>query len=233
MNYSENSSKKKGNTAFYIILIVCLVIIGIAAWFAFSNMGNNTPNTESDMQNSEYNNDNSSYNKNEDDIGNNIDDGADNMIANEPTADEVEDVPYTGPVSEKAYTMPVNGDILKDFSTSTLQYSATYGDMRIHSAVDISCKENTIVSACTDGTVQSIEKSATLGNTVTIDHGDGLVIKYAALNNVTLKSGDSVKCGEKLGTVTTVPSECEDQSHLHIEVFKDGKSISILSLFQE
>ena len=58
MNYSENSSKKKGNTAFYIILIVCLVIIGIAAWFAFSNMGNNTPNTESDMQNSEYNNDN-------------------------------------------------------------------------------------------------------------------------------------------------------------------------------
>ncbi len=233
MKYSQYSSNKKGNSAFYIILAVCLLVVGVAAWFAFSNMADTTPNVTSNIpsskpQTNEYNNNSSSYNNNE----NIVDDGIENVIPSEPTADEVVDVPYVEPEPQKSYTMPVNGEILKDFSTSTLQYSATYGDMRIHNAVDIACKDGTIVTSCSDGTVQSVEKSATLGNVVTIDHGDGLVIKYAALNNVSLKSGDAVKGGDNIGTVSTVPSECADQSHLHIEAFKDAKSISILSLFE-
>ena len=58
MKYTQYSSKKRGNSAFYIILAVCLSVIGIAAWFAFSKMAN-TPNT--DNQNSSIQN-NSEYN---------------------------------------------------------------------------------------------------------------------------------------------------------------------------
>ena len=238
MKYSEYSSEKKGNSAFYIILTICLLVIGIAAWFAFSNIADATPDTNSsidDNQSSktdEYNDNNSSYNNSTDKNNSKTESGIENVIPSEPTADELEDVPYTPPVVEKSYTMPINGDVLKDFSTTTLQYSQTYGDMRIHQAVDIACKEGTVVTACTDGTIQSVEKSATLGTVITIDHGDNLIVKYAALNNVTLKSGNKVKNGDNLGTVATVPCECADQSHLHIEAYKDSKPISILSLFQ-
>ena len=235
MKYTQYSSKKRGNSAFYIILAVCLSVIGIAAWFAFSKMADTPSDMTSEKENSsiqnnsEYNSNNSSYNENSD---NNIITPPQSAIPSTPTAQEPEDIPYSDPATEKLYTMPVNGEILKDFSLNTLQYSATYGDMRIHNAVDISCKDGTLVSACSDGKVQAIEQSAALGQVVTIDHGDGLVIKYASLKNLTVKNGDKVKTGDTIGAVSTVPNECADQSHLHIEAYKNGKDISILTLFE-
>lgn len=232
MKYTQYSSKKRGNSAFYIILAVCLSVIAIAAWFAFSKMAD-TPNTENQnnsiQNNSEYNSNNSSYNENSD---NDIITPPQTTVPSTPTAQEPENVPYSEETSEKLYSMPVNGEILKDFSLNTLQYSATYGDMRIHNAVDIACSDGTLVSACTDGKVQAIEQSAALGQVVTIDHGDGLIVKYASLKNLTVKNGDNVKSGDTIGAVSTVPNECADQSHLHIEAYKDGKNISILTIFE-
>lgn len=231
MKYTKYSSEKRGNSAYYIILAICLVVIGIAAWFAFSKMADTKPDVNSDMQNnSEYNGNNSSYNENSNnDI---LDPTPQTPTPSTPTADEPEDVPYEEPAPQKAYTMPVNGEILKDFSDNILQYSATFGDMRIHNAVDIACKDGTLVSACADGKVQSVEQTANLGTVITIDHGDGLIIKYAALKDVKVKNGDNVKMGNTIGAVTTVPNECADQSHLHIEAYKNSSAISILSLFE-
>ncbi len=241
MKYSQYSRERKGSSAFYIILAVCLLVIGIVAWVAFSNMNDNNADMNSDINNnsqnnSEYNNNTPSYNESENGIGEEIEDkvdeGINDVIPSEPTADEVESEPYTPPQVVKSYTMPVNGDILKDFNATALQYSATYGDMRIHNAVDITCKEGTLVSACTDGTVQSVEQSPTLGGVITIDHGDGLVIKYASLKDISVKNGDTVKTGDTIGAVSTVPCECEDQSHIHLEAYKNATSISILGLFE-
>jgi len=237
MKYTQYSSNKRGNSAFYIILAVCLLVIAVAAWFAFSKMADTTPEMNSDtnnsstQNNSEYNDNNSSYTESEKDNGI-ITPTPQTPTPSTPTSDKAENVPYEEPKPQKVYSMPVTGEILKDFSNNTLQYSTTYGDMRIHNAVDISCKEGTLVTACTDGKIQSVEQSSTLGTVVTVDHGDGLVIKYAALKDLKVKNGDSVKMGDVLGAVTTVPSECADQSHLHLEAFKDSKSISILSLFE-
>lgn len=235
MKYTQYSRERKGSSAFYIILVVCLIVIGIAAWVAFSNMNtidkadtNSNINSTTSKNNSEYNGNTSSYNESVPDVSENQ---MPQQSQTQPTADEVKDEPYEAePV--KSYTMPINGDILKDFSTTALQYSQTYGDMRIHNAVDITATEGTLVSACTDGTVQSVEETANYGNVVTIDHGDGLVIKYAALKDITVKSGDTVQTGNTIGAVSTVPCECDDQSHLHLEAYKNGDSISILSLFE-
>ncbi len=230
MKYSQYSSNKKGNSAFYIIIAFCLVIIGVAAWFAFSRM-NAEPQTQSVPESSrendskEYSSDNSSYNNSSDMMP----ETPSEMMPSDIVNETVESEPYTPP---KSYALPVNGEILKDFSADTLQYSATFGDMRIHNAVDIACADGTVVTACTDGKVQSIEDSASLGKVVTIDHGDGLIIKYAALKDIAVKNGQNIKMGDRLGVVTTVPSECEDQSHLHIEAFENGKSISVLDLLK-
>ena len=125
--------------------------------------------------------------------------------------------------------MPVGGEVIKDYSEKQLQSSATYGDMRIHTGIDIACEDGTSVSAAGDGKVTAFEESSSLGTTVTIDHGNGITTKYAALKNVKVKEGDKVTAGDIIGTVTTVPGECADQSHLHFEVFKNGHSAAPLS----
>ena len=147
MKYTQYSRNRKGSSAFYIVIALCLVLIGAAAWFAFSRMDSATPkqnlsSMESQFESSmdEYTDDNQSYTDSEQ---NNVIDFTESDTASE----EVKNEEYTSkpePKKEKAYSMAVNGEILKDFSTDTLQYSATYGDMRMHAAVDIACSEGTL-----------------------------------------------------------------------------------------
>lgn len=234
MKYTQYSQKKKGNSAFYITIAMCLVLIGVAAWFAFANVdnnqiekveSNNTPSSTPD----EYNSNNESYIESEPPVV------SEESVSSETTSGKAQKQEYT-PAKEtakkKAYALPVNGDILKDFNLKTLQYSATYNDMRIHAAVDIACNEGTIVSAVTDGKIQDIETTADYGKVVTIDHGDGLVIKYCGLKNITAEKDTAVKMGDNIGAVGTIPSECSDHSHLHIETYENGNAVSILKFFQ-
>lgn len=229
MKYSQYSSKSKGSAAFYIIIAVCLVLIGTAAWFAFSRMNNDiepTPQISDDnySDNNEYFEDNSSYNEITSDLSS-------DLFSSEIANETVDDEPYEVVEEEKSYTMPVNGEILKDFNATSLQYSVTFGDLRIHDAVDIACADGTLVTACCNGIVQSIEESINYGNIVTIDHGDGLVVKYAGLKDITVKKDQVINIGDNLGTVTTIPCESSDQAHIHLEAYQNGESISILKLF--
>lgn len=236
MKYTQYSRKRSGSSAFYIVIALCLVVIGVIAWFAFKAMQNNdntmqrdTSSVKSEFESKidEFSSDFNSYIESEPSTpsqmpGNNS--SANTPAKNEhPTSTETEKI--------KAYSMPVNGEILKDFSTKALQYSATFNDMRMHAAVDIAALEGTMVSACCDGIVKEVEASSDFGKTVTVDHGDGLVIKYCGLKNVTAEKDTPVKMGDSLGAVGTIPSECADQSHLHLEAYQNGKAISILSFF--
>lgn len=111
-------------------------------------------------------------------------------------------------------------------STGTFQSSFGYrthpitGVKTFHAGIDISNQLNTPIYAYASGTVVSTEWEGALGNTVTIDHGNGLVTKYAHLNGFEVSAGESVNAGQliakmgKTGYVTGV--------HLHFEVLKDG-----------
>ena len=233
MKYTQYSQKKKGNSAFYITIAMCLVLIGVAAWFAFTGVGenkikNNTPSKTPSIISDEYDDDTESYNESEPPVTSDV-------TSSEQAAGKTEKEKYPAeskPEKKKAYALPVNGDILKDFNLKTLQYSATYNDMRIHAAVDIACTEGTIITAVTDGKIQDIETTSDYGKVVTIDHGDGLVIKYCGLKNITVEKDSPVKMGDNIGAVGTIPCECSDQSHLHIETYESGKAVSILKFFQ-
>ena len=127
--------------------------------------------------------------------------------------------------------MPVVGEIIKNHSDTELQYSATYGDMRLHTGIDIACKNGTFVSSCAAGTVTDIIEDSVLGNCVVIDHGNSITVKYASLEDIKVKKGDKVNIGDIIGSVGTIPSECSDETHLHIEVTKDGKPADPLKTF--
>lgn len=234
MKYSESYQKSKfaGSAAFYIIIACCLLAIGGASWFAVSNINsrddkNKNSSFESSSQPPSVSSDISSM-LTPSDTGSST--GVNESVTDEPyessKPSSEEQVSSTPPAP--VFNMPVQGELLKAYNDKELQYSATYGDMRVHSGIDIACSDGTAVSACGAGTVVSVEENAALGNVITIDHGNEITAKYASLKDVKVKAGDKVSAGDIIGSVTTIPSECADQSHLHLEVLKNGHAASPL-----
>ncbi len=223
MKYSEYTSKPKfkGSAAFYIIIACCLLALGGASWFAASSISRRNNDSSSLSQISEP--PQSSAPESipvpsgtvSEDVGKSVSDEPYSSV--ESTESKTESKPQ-----KKVFTMPVQGDIIKKYSDKELLFSATYGDMRIHTGIDIACADGTAVSACGDGKVLSAEETAFFGAVVTIDHGDGITTKYAALKDIKVKAGDKVTAGDIIGSVTSIPGECADQSHLHLEAYKDG-----------
>lgn len=224
MKYTKgfNTKRNIAGTAFVSIIACCLLIIGGAAWFALSTY--QKKDTTPDITKNEYSSNSPSYTESEPQI----------PLKEESVAESVENEPYTSQSTvsepkEKAviFNMPVEGEIIKDFSSNQLQFSETFGDMRLHTGIDIACKAGTRVSACADGEVQLLEKSSEYGNILTINHGNGIIIKYSALDKITLDVGDKVTAGDIIGVSSTVPSECSEKEHIHIEIFKNEKAVPL------
>ncbi len=236
MNYSEyhSGSKRKGNAVFYMILACCLLAVGAAAWFAARNMKQPDPKIEesSSLPSSSAPSMPSEPSAIETPSGD-VTESVDNSVSNVPyTPSESEQAAEAkAKTKEKIFSMPVEGEVVKTYNENELQYSSTYGDMRLHLGVDISCEDGAAISAVAAGAVTSIEENATFGTVVTIDHGEGLVTQYAALKDLTVHEGDAVSAGDVIGCVTSIPSECADQSHLHFALLKNGHFADPTTLF--
>ncbi len=123
------------------------------------------------------------------------------------------------------FIMPISsGEIIKSYSDSQLQFSHTYNDLRLHTGIDIKADSDSPVYSCGKGVVAAVETDALLGTVVTIDHGNGVTAKYCGLNkNVSVKEGQTVDSSVIIGAVEKIPSESVEQSHLHLEFYKNGK----------
>lgn len=125
------------------------------------------------------------------------------------------------------YVWPVEGEVQKPYSGTTLVYSNTMSDWRTHTGMDIRAEIGAEVSACADGVIEQVYTDARMGVTVTIDHGDGLKSVYANLSNGNLiREGQKVRAGEVISTVgTSALFEAADEPHLHFEMQRDGEPI--------
>jgi murein DD-endopeptidase MepM/ murein hydrolase activator NlpD len=128
------------------------------------------------------------------------------------------------PAREALPTTPVEGKITLSFG----QRSVLLGDDRpTHEGVDIKAKRGSLVRASgagkvIDATSRYRGKSA-WGNVVVIDHGHGLVTRYAHLDSFTVKKGDTVDTGDVIGAVGSTGKSTGP--HLHFEVIQDGLAI--------
>lgn len=126
-----------------------------------------------------------------------------------------------------AWVWPVRGEIERKYAVETLAYDVTMKDWRTHDGIDVLADKGTVVRAASDGTVESVTQDDLYGTTVTIDHGNGLKSTYSNLaDKPTVKQGDSVNAGDVIGSVgTTALCEVGQGSHVHIAMSKDGNSV--------
>lgn len=243
---NKNKSKSKiikflNGRAFYVVLCLCFVAIGVAAWSGVEGM--------KIMNAEKQNNSNSSVNSGSGGdvlqvippISSVITPSFDENDQNDNTESETEAIkPSESETEEVAapvatfFVNPVLGEVIKDFSDTELQYSMTMCDMRLHKAVDLKANEGTPVIASGDGVVTDVYTDVMLGSVVEIDHGNGIIAKYCGLNEEPfVKKGDTVDSSKQIGTVGVIPSESVEQRHLHLEFFKNGKAVSPMNYIQK
>lgn len=107
-------------------------------------------------------------------------------------------------------------------------YSSTLNEWTTHKGIDFVAKGSKDVKAVADGTIESVTTDAEHGTKIVIDHGQGIKSIYSSLaDNATVKKGDAVKKGDKIGEASDSSYlEFKDGPHVHFEMTKDGKHIS-------
>jgi len=86
----------------------------------------------------------------------------------------------------------------------------------MHEGLDFTADVGTPVVSAADGVILSTGYHPDFGNLVEIDHGDGLISRYAHLSRIDAKAGALVKRGTLIGAIGTTGRSTGP--HLHFEV---------------
>ena len=131
-------------------------------------------------------------------------------------------------VEEKlVFSVPLDGEIQKMYSTDKVIYSKTLGQWKTHDGLDISASSSSTVNAIERGVVDDIYNDSFLGMTIVIEHISGYKSQYSNLDeDVFVSIGESVVKGQKIGKVgNTSVGEYLDDAHLHFMLFFNDESI--------
>ncbi len=120
------------------------------------------------------------------------------------------------------YILPLNSKVVKDYSDGDMVYSATMEDWRTHNGIDVGGNIGDNVIAVQDGKVLEVTADELWGDTVVIQHGNGLKVKYSGVKSG-LKAEADIEQGQVIGTLVEIPVEKSDGNHIHIETEVDGK----------
>ena len=106
----------------------------------------------------------------------------------------------------------------------------TLGYRRHHAGIDIAAPPGTPVSSADGGTVKFAGQMGGYGNTVIIDHGQGITTLYAHLAMINVQPGQQVERDTKIGTVGS--TGVSTGPHLHFEVREKGNAVNPLKYYR-
>ena len=109
---------------------------------------------------------------------------------------------------------PVEGESTDGFGVRGNPFGG--GGAEFHPGQDIAAPHGTPVAAAADGVVVKADWQNGYGQTVVIDHGNGLTTRYGHLSKIEVAAGQEIKRGDELGLVGSTGRSTGP--HLHYEV---------------
>ena len=97
------------------------------------------------------------------------------------------------------------------------------GKVSRHEGIDFNAPIGSPIHSAAGGIVIAAEMHPSYGNMIDIDHGNGLVTRYAHANKLLVKQGDIVKRRQTIAEVGSTGRSTG--AHLHFEVRVDGEAI--------
>ncbi len=126
------------------------------------------------------------------------------------------DVAVTPQRSEPWFRKPHDGKLLLGFQRGA--------DESGHEGIDVAVTVGDMVRASAGGRVVFADRdSGRFGRLVVLDHGNGWRTRYGHLARVTVKLGDYVKSGERIGLAGDAGSATRPE--LHFDILKDNKPV--------
>ena len=224
---------------FYIVLFLCIAVIGVSAWTLLSSgksavqkvelgdIAAPTPaaSTPAPTQAAE-----TVWEVPEDAVEVVAEPEPPEVQAEAPAQQEQPEPasePQEADTAPASYIWPVYGRIEKPYAMTELVYDKTMADWRTHDGIDIEATLGGQVLAAADGTVSAVYSDDLLGTTVVISHGGGIESVYSNLAELpTVSEGQSVSKGDTIGSVgTTALAEAGEVYHLHFAMRADGQSV--------
>ena len=110
--------------------------------------------------------------------------------------------------------------------------SSTFGSRRdpftgrrtYHDGIDYAARSGTPIYSVAAGVVTASGRRGGYGNTVEVDHGNGVVSRYAHCKRNLVKVGDKVSKGQKIALLGSTGRSTGP--HVHYEILKHGKPIN-------
>jgi murein DD-endopeptidase MepM/ murein hydrolase activator NlpD len=115
---------------------------------------------------------------------------------------------------------PLSGRLTSGFG---YRLSPFTGIRQFHNGVDLAVPSGTPVACAMDGTVADIGYNNAFGNYVIVTHADGYQTWYAHLSKTSVKKGQRITQGQRVGLSGN--SGFSTGPHLHFAVFKNGKAV--------
>jgi murein DD-endopeptidase MepM/ murein hydrolase activator NlpD len=112
---------------------------------------------------------------------------------------------------------PVDGPVGSGFGFRIDPFN---GRPALHTGLDYPNNVGTPIHAAAGGVVRAAEAEAAYGMAVEIDHGNGLMTRYAHTSKILVKPGDLIKRGQVIALVGNTGRSTG--AHLHFEVLLDG-----------
>ncbi|PXW94594.1 murein DD-endopeptidase MepM/ murein hydrolase activator NlpD [Sphaerotilus hippei] len=112
---------------------------------------------------------------------------------------------------------PVSGPVGSGFG---FRYDPFTGRAALHTGLDFPAPSGTAIHAAAGGKVVAAEWDGAYGQALMIDHGNGLVTRYAHTSAILVKPGELVRRGQRVAQVGSTGRSTG--SHLHFEVLLGG-----------
>ena len=104
-----------------------------------------------------------------------------------------------------------------------------------NTGIDLKMKDNSEfdVVASLSGTVTDVTTDSVLGNTIVLDHGDGIKTVYQSVKDIQVEKGDQVVKGDPLATSGQSQFNKEAGVHVHFEIRKNDVAVNPVDYFDK